>query len=115
MPGPKGFLMTGYRESGVDLVQGRGQEGRFVFQGVSLRLGVFHGEAGWYVGVHTSSGKFCARLSLEIAKSQKEAKDMLRYGFFVQPDESRDLISHLRKIGLLSVPVLSPAADNVSA
>jgi hypothetical protein len=54
-------------------------------------------------------------LSLEVAKSQKEAKDMLRYGFFVQPDESRDLISHLRKIGLLSVPVLFPAADNVSA
>lgn len=107
--------MTDYRESGVELIQARGQEGRFVLQGVSLRLGVFRGETGWYIGVHSSSGKFCARLSLEIAKSQKEAKDMLRYGFFVQPDESQDLISHLRKIGLLSVPVLSPAADNVSA
>ena len=73
--------MTGYRESGVELIQARGCEGRFVFQGISLRLGVFHGDEGWYVGVHTALGRLCTRLSLEIAKSQKEAKDMLCYGF----------------------------------
>jgi len=108
--------MTGYREAGVELIQARGREGRCEYQGVSLRLGIFHAEKGWYVGVHTSSGRLCARLSLEYAHSQKEAKDMLQLGFFLAaPEESRDLIDHLRKIGLLSVPTLSPAGDNVSA
>jgi len=99
----------------VELIQARAREGRFDYKGVSLRLGVFHGEKGWYVGVHTSSGRVCARLSLEYAATQKEAKDMLQFGFFLAaPEESRDLIRHLEVIGLLSVPALSPAAGNVA-
>ena len=43
--------MTDYRESGYPLIQARGQEGRFEYQGLSLRLGLFHGEEGWYIGV----------------------------------------------------------------
>ena len=105
--------MTGYRESGVDLIQARGREGRFESRGVSLRLGVFRNEHGWYVGAHTSAGRLTARLSLEYAKSQKEAKDMLKYGFFLA-NESRELIEHLRKIELLSVVTMSPANENVS-
>jgi hypothetical protein len=107
--------MTGYREAGVELIQARAREGRCEYKGVSLRLGVFRGEKGWYVGVHTSSGRLCARLSLEYAASQKEAKDMLQFGFFLAaPEESRDLIRHLETIGLLSTPAWSPAGDNVS-
>ena len=107
--------MTGYKESGVDLIQARGNPGRFEYRGVSLRLGVFNSDHGWYVGVHTSSGRVCARLSLEYAKSQKEATDMLKYGFFLQPEENSRLVEHLRKIELLSVPALSPTGGNLSA
>lgn len=100
--------MTGYRESGRPLIQARGREGRFEYQGLSLRLGLFHGEEGWYIGVHMSSGRMCARLSLEHAHSQKEAKDMLRYGFFLRTEEAPELVEHIQSIGLLSVP--TPAA-----
>jgi hypothetical protein len=107
--------MTGYREAGMELIQARGREGRFEYKGVSLRLGVFRGEKGWYIGVHTSSGRLCARLSLEYAKSQKEAKDMLQFGFFLAaPEENRDLIQRIEAIGLLTTPALSPTGDNVS-
>ena len=87
-PGGKGEQpMTTYKEAGGELVQARGEEGRFEYQGLSLRLGVFHDDAGWYIGVHMSSGRLCARLSLEHARSQKEAKDMLKYGFFLRTEE----------------------------
>ena len=99
--------MTGYRESGYPLIQARGQEGRFEYQGLSLRLGLFHGEEGWYIGVHMSSGRMCARLSLEYARSQKEAKDMLKYGFFLRTEEAPELVEHLQSIGLLSAPTLA--------
>jgi hypothetical protein len=105
--------MTTYREAGTDLIQARGKEGRFEYQGLSLRLGVFHDEAGWYVGVHMSSGRMCARLSLEYAKTQKEAKDMLKYGFFLRREEAPELVEHLRKIELLSVPTPTRAKDPV--
>ena len=96
--------MKTYRESGVELIQGRGNEGRFEYQGLMLRLGVFHAEEGWYIGVHMSSGRMVARLSLEYAKSQKEAKDMLKYGFFLRSEEAPELIEHLSTIDLLTVP-----------
>ena len=105
--------MTTYRESGVELIQARGTEGRFEYQGLSLRLGVFRDEEGWYVGVHLASGRVCARLSLEYGASQKEAKDMLKYGFFIRTEEAAELIEHLREIDLLSVPTLAPASDPV--
>ena len=87
--------MVTYNESGVDLIQARGKSGRFLYQGHSLRL-----------GVHMSSGRLFAALSLENAKNLKEAADMLRYGFFLHSDVDPDLVEHLRKIGLLSVPSL---------
>ncbi len=96
--------MKTYRESGVELIQGQGTEGRFEYQGLMLRLGVFHAEEGWYIGVHMSSGRMVARLSLEYAKTQKEVKDMLKYGFFLRSEEAPELIEHLAKIDLLSVP-----------
>ena len=96
--------MKAYRESGVELIQGRGKGGRFEYQGLMLRLGVFHAEEGWYIGVHMSSGRMVARLSLEYAKSQKEAKDMLKYGFFLRTEEAPELIEHLHSIDFLSVP-----------
>ena len=102
--------MKTYRESGVELIQGRGKEGRFEFQGLMLRLGVFHADEGWYIGVHMSSGRMVARLSLEYAKSQKEAKDMLQYGFFLRTEEAPELIEHLRQIDLLAVP--SPTRES---
>ena len=106
-------LMTGYKESGVELVQARGQEGRFEYQGLSLRLGLFHDEEGWYIGVHMSSGRMCARLSLEYARSQKEAKDMLKYGFFLRTEEAPELVEYMESIGLLSVPVRAALEDPV--
>lgn len=103
--------MRTYRESGVELIQARAKEGRFEYRGVSLRLGVFSGAKGWYVGAHLSSGKPCARLSLEYAKTQKEAKDMLKYGFFLRTEDTQDLVEHLQKIGLLSLPALTLPAE----
>ena len=105
--------MTGYRESGHRLIQARGREGRFEYQGLSLRLGLFHDEEGWYIGVHMSSGRMCARLSLEHARSQKEANDMLRYGFFLRTEEVPELVEHLQSIGLLSVPTPAALEDPV--
>lgn len=105
--------MTGYKESGVELIQARGQEGRFEYQGLSLRLGLFRDEEGWYIGVHMSSGRMCARLSLEYARTQKEAKDMLQYGFFLRTEEAPELVEYMESIGLLSVPVRAAVEDPV--
>ena len=106
--------MTSYKEAGVELVQARGEEGRFEYQGLSLRLGFFHDEEGWYIGVHMSSGRMCARLSLEHARSQKEASDMLKYGFFLRTEEAPELVEHIQKIGLLTVPAPASVQDPVS-
>lgn len=103
--------MRDYREGGVELIQARGTEGRFEYQGVMLRLGLFNGPEGWYIGVHMASSKPCARLSLEFAETQKEAKDMLQYGFFLRPDETPDLVEHMRQIGMLSVTAGSRSSD----
>jgi len=98
--------MVTYRESGVDLIQARGQEGRFEFQGETMRLGAFRDGDSWYLGVHRSAGGVVARLSLEDARTLKEAVDMLRYGFFLQTGENAELIERLREIGLLDAPGL---------
>jgi hypothetical protein len=105
--------MVTYKESGVELIQARGREGRFEFRNTAMRLGVFSSAEGWYIGVHSSSGSPYARLSLELGKTLKEATDMLKYGFFLEPDASPDLVEHLQQIGLLSVPTLagSPVAS----
>ncbi len=102
--------MVTYSESGVELIQARGKNGRFVYQGHSLRLGAYGSPDGWYLGVHMSSGRLFARLSLENAKNLKEATDMLRFGFFLHSGVDSDLVGHLRKIGLLSVPRLEAGA-----
>lgn len=99
--------MVIYRESGVDLIQARGQEGRFTLDGDSMRLGVFADGDVWYIGVHRSAGGLLARLSLEDARTQKEAKDMLQYGFFLQLDDNLELIRHIESIGLISAPALA--------
>jgi hypothetical protein len=104
--------MVLYRESGVDLVQARGAEGRFTYQGESMRLGAFSAADSWYIGVHRSSGGLVARLSLEDARTLKEAKDMLKYGFFLRVDEDQDLLAHLERIGLLSAPALAESNNN---
>ena len=105
--------MTTYKQTGVQLVQARGEEGRFEYQGLSLRLGIFNEDEGWYIGVHMSSGRLCARLSLEHGKTQKEAKDMLKYGFFLRTEEAPELVEHIQRIGLLSVPAAAEIADPV--
>lgn len=102
--------MVTYKESGVELIQARGKEGRFTFRGTGMRLGTFNASDRWYVGVHTNVGVPMARLSLEYAKSLKEATDMLKYGFFLNPDGPTDLLEHLQEIGLLSVPALAGSA-----
>jgi hypothetical protein len=99
--------MVSYKESGVELIQARGREGRFEFRGTWMRLGTFNAPEGWYVGVHTSIGLPSARLSLEYGKSLKEAKDMLKYGFFLNPHGPSELIDHLQEIGLLTVPLMA--------
>ncbi len=98
--------MVIYRESGVDLIQARGQEGRFFFAGENMRLGVFAEGDSWYIGVHRSSGGLVARLSLEDARTLKEAADMLRYGFFLQLEDNLDLIRYLNSQGLVDAPGL---------
>ena len=102
--------MVTYSESGVELIQARGKSGTFVYQGHSLRLRAYGGPDGWHLGVHMSSGRLFARLSLESAKHLKEATDMLRFGFFLSSGVDSDLVEHLRKIGLLSVPRLEAGA-----
>ncbi len=104
--------MVLYREEGVELIQARGSEGRFTYQGDSMRLGAFAAGEVWYIGVHRSSGGVVARLSLEDARTLKEAKDMLKYGFFLRVDDNLDLITHLERIGLLSAPALAESNNN---
>jgi hypothetical protein len=104
--------MVLYKEAGVELIQARGAEGRFTFQGEGMRLGAFNTADSWYIGVHRSSGGLVARLSLEDARTLKEAKDMLKYGFFLRPGDSVDLIAHLQRIGLLSAPALAGSNNN---
>lgn len=99
--------MVSYKESGVELIQARGREGRFEFRGIGMRLGTFNSSEGWYVGVHTSGGAPSARLSLEYGKTLKEAKDMLKYGFFLNPNGSSELIDHLQEVGLLTVSMMA--------
>jgi len=101
--------MVAYREAGVELVQARGEEGRFTWNDEPMRLGLFSEAETWYVGVHRSSGGFVARLSLEEARTLKEAKDMLRYGFFLELDGNTELLRRLDSIGLLSAPDLPDA------
>ena len=101
--------MVAYKESGTELIQGRGEEGRFTWNDEQMRLGVFSEGDVWYVGVHRSSGGFVARLSLEDAKSLKEAKDMLRYGFFLLLEDNSELLERLGEVDLLSAPALSEA------
>jgi len=101
-----------YREAGVDLIQARGSEGRFHFQGENMRLGAFNEGDSWYLGVHRASGGEVARLSLEDARTLKEAKDMLKYGFFLQLEENQELIQHLVTAGLLSAPALDEISRN---
>jgi hypothetical protein len=104
--------MVQYREAGVDLIQARGSEGRFTYQGEAMRLGAFNAADSWYIGVHRSSGGLVARLSLEDARTLKEAKDMLKYGFFLRPGDNLDLIAHLERIGMLSAPALAGSNNN---
>jgi hypothetical protein len=104
--------MVLYRESGVELIQARGEEGRFTYQGDSMRLGAFAARESWYIGVQRSSGGLVARLSLEDARTLKEAKDMLKYGFFLRTDQDPDLIARLERIGLLSAPALAESNNN---
>ncbi len=108
----EGGLMVLYREAGVELIQATGSEGRFTFQGESMRLGTFNTADSWYIGVHLSSGGLFARLSLEDARTLKEAKDMLKYGFFLRTGENPDLIAHLGRVGLLSAPALAESNNN---
>ena len=104
--------MVIYRESGVELVQARGEEGRFQYLGESMRLGAYAEGDSWYIGVHRSNGGLVARLTLEDARTLKEAKDMLKYGFFLQIDNHLELIRHLEQIGLLSAPALAELNRN---
>lgn len=99
--------MVIYRESGVDLIQARGEEGRFTLDGENMRLGAFAEGDVWYIGVHRSSGGLVARLSLEDARTLKEAKDMLQYGFFLQLDDNLELIRYIESVGLLNAPALA--------
>jgi hypothetical protein len=99
--------MVTYKESGVELIQARGREGRFEFRATWMRLGAFNSPDGWYVGVQSSGGAPSARLSLEFAKTLKEAKDMLKYGFFLNPSGPSELVDRLQEIGLLSVPAMA--------
>ncbi|MBI1357135.1 MAG: hypothetical protein GC160_22580 [Acidobacteria bacterium] len=104
--------MVIYRESGVELIQARGEEGRFQYLGESMRLGAYAEGDSWYIGVHRSNGGLVARLTLEDARTLKEAKDMLKYGFFLQIDDNLELIRHIEQIGLLSAPALAELNRN---
>ena len=99
--------MVTYKESGVELIQARGREGRFEFRATWMRLGAFNSPDGWYVGVQSSGGASIARLSLEFASTLKEAKDMLKFGFFLNPNEPPELVDRLQEVGLLSVPAMA--------
>ena len=101
--------MVSYNEAGVELIPARGKEGRFLFRGQSMRLGAFNEGESWYIEVHKSSGGKVARLSLEEARTLKEAKDMLKYGFFLHVDDNLDLLKRLEELDLLSAPTLEQA------
>lgn len=104
--------MVIYKEAGVELIQARGSEGRFQLAGVNVRLGVFNDADVWYIGVHQSAGGLVARLSLEDAKSLKEAKDMLKYGFFLQlDDQTQPIVDAAVTRGLLAVPSLATSQN----
>ncbi len=98
--------MVTYNEAGIELIQGRGAEGRFSYRERTLRLGVFNDDDVWYIGVHDAEGSKVARLSLEDAATLKEAKDMLKYGFFLDLDQDEELLAALEESGLLSAPAL---------
>jgi hypothetical protein len=104
--------MVIYRESGVELVQARGEEGRFQYMGDSMRLGAFAEGESWYIGVHRTNGGLVARLSLEDARTLKEAKDMLKYGFFLQIADNIDIIRQLEQLGMISAPALAELNRN---
>ena len=104
--------MVTYNEAGVELIQARGTEGRFQYQGRTMRLGVFNEGDAWYIGVHEAAGGKLARLSLEYAPSLKEAKDMLKYGFFLDLNHDEQLFACLADEGLLSAPGLSAQATS---
>ena len=102
--------MVTYNEAGVELIQARGTEGRFQYQGRTMRLGVFNEGDAWYIGVHEAAGGKLARLSLEYAPTLKEAKDMLKYGFFLELRHDEQLLACLEDEGLLSTPAFRAQA-----
>ena len=104
--------MVTYNEAGVELIQARGTEGRFQYQGRTMRLGVFNQGDAWYIGVHEAAGGKVARLSLEFAPTLKEAKDMLKYGFFLDLHQDDQLFACLEGEGLLSVSRLGAQATS---
>ena len=95
--------MVTERGTGVEFIHARGEEARFSFGGASMRLGVFSGPDGWYVGVHNSKAVLQARLSTEYTDTLKEATDLLKYGFFLRVEDNPELIGYLQDTGLLSV------------
>lgn len=102
--------MVTYNESGVELIQARGTEGRFQYRGRTVRLGVFNEDDVWYIGVHEAVGGKLARLTLEDAETMKEASDMLKYGFFLDLSQDDELFACLEDAKLLSAPALSARA-----
>ncbi len=95
--------MVLYKEAGVELVQARGQEGRFYWDGRQMRLGAYRFGDTWKLAVQSSSGGEIVSLSLDDAQTLKEATDMLRYGFFLRREGNDALIRQLEEAGLLTV------------
>jgi hypothetical protein len=104
------LAMVTYNESGVELIQARGSEGKFQYRGRTVRLGIFSEDDAWYIGVHEAAGTKLARLSLEDAETIKEASDMLKYGFFLDLSQDDELFACLEEAGLFSAPGLSARA-----
>ena len=102
--------MVTYTESGIELIQARGSEGKFEYRGRTVRLGIFSENDVWYIGVHEAAGSKLARLSLEDAASIKEASDMLKYGFFLDLSQGDELFGCLEESGLFSAPELTARA-----
>ena len=95
--------MVLYKEAGVELVQARGQEGRFFWDNQQMRFGVYRFGETWQPAVQSSRGGEIISLSLDDAQTLKEATDMLRYGFFLRREGNEALIRHLEEVGLLTV------------
>lgn len=95
--------MVTERGTGVEFIHARGDEARFSYGGAAMRLGVFSGPDGWYVGVHNSKAVLQARLSTEYTETLKEATDLLKYGFFLRVEDNPELINYLQDTGLLTV------------